>query len=1049
MKKITLFIFALLMFSGIGLTQKIDTERLKGLKIRNIGPGGMSGRVTTIDVNLQDDDIIYAGTASGGVWKSMSGGIDWEPIFDKEATVSIGALAINQKNPSEVWVGTGEGNPRNSHNSGGGIYKTLDGGRSWMLMGLEKTRTIHRILIHPENPQIVYVAALGTIWGTNEERGVYKTTDGGQHWEQVLYINESVGCADLVIDPSNPNKLIAAMWEYGRKPWTFNSGGDGSGMYVTHDGGQSWKERTHQDGLPKGKLGRMGLAIAPSKPSVVYALIEGEKENAIYRSEDGGFQWKKRGTKDIGNRPFYYADIFVDSKNENRLYSIFSLVNISEDGGQTFETLLPYYGVHPDHHAWWIHPDDPSYIIDGNDGGLNISRDGGRSWRFIENIPVAQFYHISHDMSIPYRVGGGMQDNGSWVGPSMALESGGIRNAAWQEIFFGDGFDVLFHPSDQNLAYAMSQGGNLGLVDMATGKSTYIRPTHPDTIDLRFNWNAAIAQDPFNDCGVYYGSQFLHKSVDCGQSWEILSPDLTTNDTTKQKQDASGGLTIDATGAENFTTIVSIAPSPVDENVIWVGTDDGNLQLTKDGGTTWTNLGSKLKDVKSGAWIPQIVVSGSNPGEALIVVNDYRRDDWRPFVFHTKNYGATISRIVDEKQVDGYAHTIVQDPIEPNLLWLGTDRGLYLTIDGGKNWNKWMNDYPSVPTIDLKIHPREHDLIVGTFGRAAWILDDIRPIRALAQTKGEVLNEPFSLFPAPDAYQFETRSYQGIRFGADALYSGDNRNARGAMLTTWLHPDSIKIDDKKQKVKVEVFDEAGLPIRTYTTRLDTGINRMDWNMRMDGVRFPSRSKEPKEDEDLPSGMQVMPGTYKVVMSFNDYRDSTMITIHHDPRIPFNEKDREAYDSMNKKYEGYVAKTNEVATHLREAGKSIKIVESIMSNLEEEDKKAFAEETKAIKKRLSEVQDLIFGPEDPPKGKPRVRDYFTRHLYGPRRYMRSMAGGQSQAVQRMMNKVKIELNEVLVAVDEFFMNDFAKFKEMVDQKEKPAIFKPYEAMKIEE
>lgn len=1039
--------FLLFLVSGIMLGQKIDPERLKGLKIRNIGPAGMSGRVTTIDVDLSDTDIIYAGTASGGIWKSTSGGIDWSPIFDEEATASIGALAINQNNPSEIWAGTGEGNPRNSHNSGGGIYKSLDGGRNWHLMGLEKTRTIHRIIIHPQNSDIVYVAALGTIWGTNEERGVYKTTDGGSTWEKVLYINESVGCADLVIDPQNPNKLIAAMWEYGRKPWTFNSGGDGSGLYITHDGGKNWEERTAKDGLPKGKLGRMGLAIAPSKPNVVYALVEGEKENAIYRSDDGGFNWSKRGTKNIGNRPFYYADIFVDSKNENRLYSIFSLVNMSEDGGKTFETILPYYGVHPDHHAWWIHPDDPSYIIDGNDGGLNISRDGGKSWRFIENIPVAQFYHINYDMQIPYRVGGGMQDNGSWVGPSMALESGGIKNSAWQEIAFGDGFDVVFHPKKENLAYAMSQGGNVVLVDMQTGKSSYIRPTHPDSVELRFNWNAAIAQDPFNDCGVYYASQFLHKSLDCGQSWELISPDLTTNDTTKQKQDASGGLTIDATGAENFTTIVSIAPSPVDQNVVWVGTDDGNLQLTKDGGQNWTNLASKLKDVKAGAWIPQIVASGKNAGEAFVVVNDYRRDDWRPFVFQATNYGATIKRIVDEKQVDGYVHTVVQDPVAPNLLWIGTDRGLYFTIDGGKNWNKWMNDYPSVPTIDLKIHPREHDLIVGTFGRAAWILDDIRPIREVAKTKGRVLDKPFRVFEAPDAYQFETRSYQGVRFGADAAYSGENRRL-GAMMTVWLHPDSIKIDEKRKKVKVEVFDKAGELIRSYHTRLDTGINRTYWNMRMDGIRYPSR-REAKPDDDLPSGPDVLPGSYKVVISFDDYRDSTMLEVHADPRIPVKLEDLEANLEVYETFAGFVEKTTEAVEQLRAAEKSIKIVETLMGNLEKDEKKAFMDEVKAIKKKLSAVQDKILGPEDTPKGEPRVRDYFTRTLYGPRRYMGSMQNGPTQAVERMMNNVKTALAEVLSHVNEFFKEDFAAFQKMVEAKEAPAIFKPYEAVKIEE
>ncbi len=1044
MKRLILLFIALIIGTFV-FGQQIELERLKGLKIRNIGPAGMSGRVTSVDVDLSNPDIIYAGTASGGVWKSKSGGIDWEPIFDDQPTASIGAIAVNQKNPSVVWVGTGEGNPRNSHNSGGGIFKSLDGGKHWKMMGLEATRTIHRIIIHPENPDIVYVAAMGTIWGTNPERGVYRTTDGGETWEKVLFINESTGCADLVIDPSNPNKLIAAMWEYGRKPWTFNSGGEGSGMYVTHDGGKTWEERTHKDGLPKGKLGRMGLAIAPSKPEVIYAYVEGEKENAIYRSNDGGFNWEKRGTRNIGDRPFYYADIFVDSKNENRLYSIFSRVNISEDGGKTFEQLLPYYGVHPDHHVWWIHPEDPSFIIDGNDGGLNISRDGGESWRFVENIPVAQFYHINYDMSIPYRVGGGMQDNGSWVGPSWSLEEGGIRNSAWQEIFFGDGFDVVFHPEEENLAYAMSQGGNVGLVDMETGKNTYIRPTHPDTVELRFNWNAAIAQNPFHDCGVYYGSQFLHKSLDCGQSWEIISPDLTTNDTTKQKQNASGGLTIDATGAENFTTIIAIAPSPVEENVIWVGTDDGNLQLTRDGGQNWTNLAGKLSDVRPGAWIPQIVASDNNAGEAFIVVNDYRRDDWRPFVYHTTNYGATIKRIVDEKQVDGYAHTIVQDPVAPGLLWLGTDRGLYLSIDGGQNWNKWMNDYPAVPTIDLKIHPRDGDLIVGTFGRAAWILDDLRPIREIAKTKGEVLAQAFRVFESPEAYQFETRSYQGVRFSADAMYSGENRR-RGAMMTAWLNPDSIEIDEKKQKVKVQVYDEGGALIRTYHTQLDTGMNRTYWNMEMDGVRGPSR-RDAEEDDDLPSGPMVLPGNYKVVFSFAGYKDSTMVKVNGDPRIPVSMAKRKEALAVYKEYGGYVQKAYDAFEQLKEAGKSIKMAETLMANVEKEKKKDFTEATKEIKKKLKAVEESFVGPEDVPKGQPRPEDYFTRYLYGPRRYM-DYTQGANQATQRMMDMLKTELADMLEQVDDFFVTDFEPYKEMVKQQADPEIFKPYESVKID-
>ena len=426
--------YSLFLFCAItSFAQEISPKWLTNTPARNIGPGGMSGRVTTIDVVNNAPDIIYVGTASGGVWKSMSGGIDWTPIFNDQLTASIGALAIQQSNPDVIWVGTGEGNPRNSLNGGYGIYKSLDGGKTWQSMGLEKTRHIHRIIIDPTQPNTVYVAAIGSPWGVHPERGIYKTTDGGKSWKKILYQNQKTGAADLVMDPTNPNKLIAAMWEHKRDPWFFNSGGEGSGLFISYDGGESWKEKTEEDGLPKGELGRIGLAIAKNKPNIVYALVEAKK-NALYKSVDGGEKWVKVNDKnDIGNRPFYYSDIRVDPENENRLYSVFTYVNVSEDGGRNFKELMPAYGVsngvHPDHHAWWIHPEDGDFMIDGNDGGLNITRDGGKSWRFVGNIPVAQFYHISVDNEIPYNVYGGMQDNGSWRGPAYTWRVQGIRNS--------------------------------------------------------------------------------------------------------------------------------------------------------------------------------------------------------------------------------------------------------------------------------------------------------------------------------------------------------------------------------------------------------------------------------------------------------------------------------------------------------------------------------------------------------------------------------------------------------------------------------------------
>ena len=688
-----LFTLLILFFTAASAQENFSSSWLKHTPARNIGPGGMSGRVTTIDVVLSNPDIIYAGTASGGVWKSTSGGIDWSPIFDDQVTASIGAISIQQSNPDVVWVGTGEGNPRNSLNGGYGIFKSLDGGKTWKSMGLKKTRHIHRIIVDPTNPEIVFVAAIGSPWGEHQERGIYKTTNGGKNWKKILYQNPKTGAADLVMDSNNPNKLVAAMWEHKRDPWFFKSGGKGSGLFITHDGGETWKQKTEEDGLPKGELGRIGLAIAKNKSNIIYALVEAKK-NGLYKSVDGGQKWTKVNEKnDIGNRPFYYSDIRVDPENENRVYSVFTYVNVSEDGGKNFTQLMPAYGVsngvHPDHHAWWIHPNDGNFMIDGNDGGLNITRDGGKSWRFIGNIPVAQFYHISVDSEIPYNVYGGMQDNGSWRGPAYTWRVQGIRNSYWQEIAFGDGFDVVPDPDDSRFGYAMSQQGFVSRYDWKTGNNYLVRPTHPDPkVRLRFNWNAAIGQDPFSKTTVYFGSQFVHKSTDKGLTWKVISPDLTTNDPEKQKQSESGGLTLDATGAENHCTLLVIEPSPLEQNMLWTASDDGRVHYTQNDGENWIEVTKNIKGLPKGSWITQIKASNKNKGEALLVANDYRRFNYTPYAYRTNNYGKSWTRIVDSNDVESYALSIVEDPETANLLFLGTDDELHCWMleKLGKKW---------------------------------------------------------------------------------------------------------------------------------------------------------------------------------------------------------------------------------------------------------------------------------------------------------------------------------------------------------------------------
>ncbi len=1044
--------------------QPIDTKWLKGVQPRNIGPAGMSGRVTAIDVVLRNTDIIYAGTASGGVWKSESGGIRWDPVFEEQPVQSVGAVTINQNNPSEVWVGTGEGNPRNSLNTGAGVYRSLDAGKTWQYMGLKETKTIHRILISPEDPNVVYVGAQGSPFGPNPERGVFRTKDGGKTWEKILYSNERSGVADMVMDPSNPKKIIAALWEYGRQPWRFNSGGPGSGIYVTHDGGDTWVKRSAKDGLPAGELGRAGLAIARSKPNIVYALLEA-KENGLYKSTDGGQKWTLVSKGDaVSNRPFYYHEIYVDPKNENRIYNLFSLVTKSEDGGKTFETLLPYSGVHPDHHAWWIHPENPDFMIDGNDGGLNITRDGGINWVFSENIPVGQFYHVNFDMDIPYNVGGGLQDNGSFIGPSNVWQEGGIRNYHWQEVYFGDGFDVAFRPDNNRYIYAMSQGGNLGYVDTKTGKSTFIKPTHPDNVELRFNWNAAFAQDPFNTCGIYYGSQFVHYSKDCGQTWEIISPDLTTNDTARQRKD-TGGLTYDVTSAENNTTILVIAPSPADAKVIWAGTDDGNLQITRDGGKTWSNLLSRLTGVKPGSWIPFIEVSAKNPAEALVIVNDYRRNDWRPMAFHTTDYGQTFRQIADEQKVQGYALSIAQDPEAPGHLWLGTDNGLYFTIDGGENWNKWMNGYPSVPTYDLKIHPRDLDLVIGTFGRALWIFDDLRPFREMAKTNGKVLGQPLRVFPVPDAYLAEFKSFQGYHFPAMAQYEGKTKEP-GANIAVWNKPDSYTAANqtavtapvapatkgkkaavaaapeapvqapaktapakRPEKAMVIVLNASGDTVRNFKTALDTGLTRIYWGLERNGTPGLSR-QEPRPDADPPSGPSVLPGTYKIIIAYGAHKDSTVVTVKADPRLQVSMADLQAREAVYKDMEKIVRAAAAGADRLREASKAIKRVDTAMEAAADSTRQQIAKLGKSMQDSIAAIEKLIWG-----EGGSKVAPYpgvpLSRSIGMVMQYMRSLDGTANQAVSRTMDSARRHTTEVLAKINAFFDSDFTAYQKKVE------------------
>jgi photosystem II stability/assembly factor-like uncharacterized protein len=1036
MNRLTFLVFFII--SSLS-AQQLDIEKLKGMKPRAIGPAGMSGRITAIDVVNDQPDIIYIGAASGGVWKSDSGGIDWKPIFDNQPTAGIGSIAIQQSNPDVIWVGTGEGNPRNSLNGGYGIYKSLDGGKTWKSMGLEKTRNIHRIIIDRDNPNTVYVAAIGSPWGEHPERGIFKTTDGGKTWIKSLFVNNKTGAADLVVDPSNPNKLIAAMWEHRRKPWTFNSGGEGSGLYITYDGGDTWKKKTDEDGLPKGNLGRIGLAIAPSSPNIVYALVEAKK-NALYRSEDGGTKWKKINDKPgIGNRPFYYSDLFVDSKNENRIYSVFTYVNISEDGGKSFKQLMPAYGtsvgVHPDHHAWWIHPENPKFMIDGNDGGLNITKDRGKTWRFVENLPVGQFYHISYDMEYPYNLYGGMQDNGSWAGPAYVLKAQGIRNSYWQEISFGDGFDVVPDPKNSRYGYSMSQQGFVSIYDRVTGNNKMVRPTHPDPkVKLRFNWNSAIAIDPFDNESIYFGSQFVHKSTTKGHEWDIISGDLTTNDPEKQKQHESGGITMDATGAENHCTILAITPSTIEKGLLWIGTDDGQIQLSRNGGETWSDVTPTGKKILKGGWVAQIKASTFNAGEAYAVVNNYRNFDFKPYLFRTRDYGKTWEDLlIGKDETFGYSLSLIQDPIENKLMFLGTENGLYISLDEAKTWTKWTEGYPTVPTMDLGIHPREHDLVIGTFGRSFYVFDDIRPLRELASQGVQELNKKLKVYPAPKAFINQNQQPTGTRFGGNAMFNGQNRQ-RGAMISYSITKSKDTTNKKKtDSITLKVYNTQNNLIRTIKRKApkESGLHRTYWGLAEKGTRGPSR-KAAKKNAPEPRGVTVLPGDYKVVIHYGKAKDSTVVSVAYDPRVEMPQSVLKNKYDLLKQLE---TKTGLAGKAIEQLKESKKIAESYKKQLKakkDSKYKKTIKSTDSIVKSISKLIDGMIGKEDKRQGITRNPDPTPMtFIFTARRYVGSLLQAPGKTENQLIKTANEKVSAEIEKINTFYKKDWPAYRKEIE------------------
>lgn len=819
--KIYFQIVLLSLFSSItinaqnGIPLKGD-EMFGALKARQIGPALMSGRISDLEGHPTNPKIFYVGAAGGGVWMTNNGGVTFNSIFDKH-TQCIGEVELDPNDPDKtIWVGTGETWTRNSVSIGDGIYKSVDGGQNWKNMGLAKSERISNIIVNPSNSKEIYVGVLGALWGDSEERGVYKTVDGGNTWNKILYVNATTGCSELTMDPKDPKILYAAFWEHRRTAYSFNSGGINSALYKSTDGGSTWN-KIH-NGFPSGKLGRITVAVAPSNPSIIYSVLETEKaeDKGLYRSDDAGASWKKlNGDFELVVRPFYFSRIVIDPKNPDIVFKAGLSGSVSKDGGKTFRTIGA--GIHSDFHDYLFDPENSNTMYVGTDGGLYRSWDGGNVWEMVRCLPISQFYHVSFDNATPYKVYGGLQDNGSWFGPSKKV--GGIENRDWVSVGAGDGFRVYPHPTNPNIVYSEMQGAeNIWRVDVARGQSKIIKPyAEANDPKLRFNWNAPLTTSFHNPDRIYVGSQFIHVSDDQGETWRKLSPDITTNDPKKQMQAESGGLSADNSGAENHCTVFTINESPMDKNVIWAGTDDGNVQVTMDGGKTWTNVTPNTTYVPKNTWAYYIEPSHFDKNTAYVVFDGHSNNDMKPYVLKTMDAGKTWKSIITP-EIPIFARVIKEDYKNPNLLFLGTEFGLYVTVDGGINWAKFENNMPSVPIHYLALHPKEDALLIATHGRGIIIIDDISPIR---QITNDIIGNELTFIKMK-----ATEMSDGSGFGGYATvgeFVGDNPTSLAKIVYYMNKRHTFG------KMTMEIYNKEGIKVADLVPGKSKGINEVLWN----------------------------------------------------------------------------------------------------------------------------------------------------------------------------------------------------------------------------
>ncbi|MFQ5743535.1 MAG: hypothetical protein ACE5HV_08090 [Acidobacteriota bacterium] len=947
--------------------ETLDAALVGGLQWRPIGPAVTGGRIDDIEVHAGDPATIYVGTASGGLWVSRNNGITWTPLFDDQPTSTIGDVAIAPSDAHVIWVGTGEANNRQSSTWGDGVYRSRDGGESWQHLGLDETHHIGRLVVHPSDPDTAYVAAVGHLWGPNPERGVYKTTDGGASWQQVLRIDDDTGVIDLAMDAADPSILYAAAYQRRRRAWGFAGGGLGSGIYRSMDAGASWTKLSDpalNNGLPTGNTGRIGLAVSASRPEVVMAIIQ-HADGGVYRSEDRGESWKRVNSLDP--RPMYYSNLRIDPTSDQVVYVVATESYVSMDGGESFERLPTRQtydiGVHSDHHALWIDPAEPKHLLLGGDGGLYDSYDRGHSWRKINNFAIGQFYGIGVDSRDPYWIYGGMQDNHSWRGPSATRRYAGIINDDWQQTDFGDGMYAQPDPDDPDTVYIDSNDGNIIRFDARTGNRKSIRPLPPTQADgeperYRFDWNSPIHISPHDSNTIYFGGNRLFISHDRGDSWQ-RTPDLAGN----PDRDAIPimGIVADEQtlsrndGTGSYGEITTISESPLRAGVLWVGTDNGVVRVSRDGGAGWTDVSANISGVPPGTYVSRVLASRRTASTAYVTFDAHRDDDFGAYIFRTEDFGQSWTSVVNDLPADA-VNVIIEHPRNPDLLFVGTEHGVFCSLDASMHWLPLRNNLPTVPVDDMLIQPRENDLVIGTHGRSIWILDQITALeRLLPPVRDEALHA-FPVRPARYFYYWKDTSYR-----AHAAYAAPNPPF-GAIIDYWVEPElaasleaAAPVEEASTNAapagedatddspaRVSILDASGQVVRTLAAPAQPGINRLLWDLRVDGA-------ESDPGRPAPAGPFVLPGRYTVRVSAGDASSTTTVTVSHDPLLALSEADLEA------RFDFLLALRDDQSTAYR--GSSV--IGEIRAQLQQRRKEGSGEQTpKALRQELDSVAEQL-------------------------------------------------------------------------------------------